>query len=436
MVALTLPILAEGIFRILVMSVDTVMLSGYSQAAVAAVGLVSQYVFFINIMFNVIAVGTSIVLAQYLGAERLEEAKHVAQAGAVMAIVISVAIMIAVVLGTGAILSLYPIEAEVRNFAFRYFTIFGGIGAPFIAFNMLQATVLRSYGHTKDAMFTTIAANLVNVVGNAISLYGFFGIPVFGVTGVAISSVVSQLVACIILAVRIRALRDVQFPIRGWREVPSKIYKTVLSIGIPTAGENMAYNTAQIAIMAMVSTFGTFAMSAQVYTITIARFVFVFAMSIGTATQIKTGWFVGAKKSEDAYHRVYRYQLVGTALSVAMILIINLVKTPIIGFFTHEQEIAALTSTLLLFSIYIEFGRSLNLVVIAALKGAGDVKFPVFYGILSMWGIMVFGSWLLGFKLGLGLVGVWIATGTDETTRGITMLLRWKSKRWMTKSIA
>ncbi len=436
MVALTLPILAETFFRVLVMSVDTFMLSGYSQAAVAAVGLVGQWVFFINIMFNVIAVGTSIVLAQYLGAERHGEASHVAQAGAVMAMVTALAIMAGVLLGSGALLSLYPIEKDVRDFAFRYFTIFGGLGAPFIAFNMLQSTVLRSYGHTKDTMFTTMFANLVNVVGNAISLYGFFGLPVFGVTGVAISSVFSQFVACAILASRIRAKPDVRFPIRGWREVPRRIYKTVLSIGVPTAGENLAYNTAQIAIMAMVSTFGTFAMSAQVYTITIARFVYVFAMSIGTATQIKTGWFVGAKKSEDAYRRVYRYQIVGTLISVAMILVINLIKAPLIGFFTHEAEIAALASTLLLFSIYVEFGRSLNLVTISALKGSGDVRFPVFYGVLSMWGIMVFGSWLLGMKLGLGLVGVWIATGTDETTRGITMILRWKSKRWMTKRIA
>ncbi len=436
MVALTLPILAESIFRILVMSVDTVMLSGYSQAAVAAVGLVGQYVFFINIMFNVIAVGTSIVLAQYLGADRRDEARHVAQAGAVMVVITSLTIMAAVLLFTRSILSLYPIDEDVRGFAVQYFTIFGGIGAPFIAFNMLQSTVLRSYGHTKDTMFTTMIANLVNVIGNAVSLYGFFGLPVFGVVGVAISSVFSQLVACVILALRIRAMPDVQFPIRGWREVPAKIYKTVLSIGVPTAGENMAYNTAQIAIMAMVSSFGTFAMSAQVYTITIARFVFVFAMSIGSATQIKTGWFVGAKKADDAYRRVYRYQLIGTALSVGMILVINLVKMPIIGFFTHEPEIVKLTATLLLFSIYVEFGRSMNLITIAALKGSGDVRFPVFYGILSMWGIMVFGSWLLGMKLGLGLVGVWLATGTDETTRGVIMILRWKSKRWMTKSIA
>ena len=83
-----------------------------------------------------------------------------------------------------------------------------------------------------------------------------------------------------------------------------------------------------------------------------------------------------------------------------------------------------------MFSIYIEFGRSLNLVAVGALKGAGDVRFPVLYGIFSNWCIMVLGSYILGLKCGLGLVGFWLGIGTDETTRGIVMLFRWKSRRW------
>ena len=77
MITLTLPIAMESFFRILVSSVDTFMLSSYSQEAVAAVGLISQYIFFIHVMFNVICIGTSIVLSQYLGAERDHEARQV-----------------------------------------------------------------------------------------------------------------------------------------------------------------------------------------------------------------------------------------------------------------------------------------------------------------------------------------------------------------------
>ena len=70
MIKLCLPLVLEQLFRILVSSADTVMLSSYSESAVAGVGLMGQYVFFLNILFGVITTGTSIVLAQYIGAKK------------------------------------------------------------------------------------------------------------------------------------------------------------------------------------------------------------------------------------------------------------------------------------------------------------------------------------------------------------------------------
>ena len=187
--------------------------------------------------------------------------------------------------------------------------------------------------------------------------------------------------------------------------------------------------------MVMVSTFGTWAMSAMVYTQTIARFVGIFGLSIGTATQIKVGYWVGAKKPEDAYRRVYLYQIIATTCTVVFLILINIFKVPIIALFTDEKEIASMVYRLLLFSIYLEFGRSINLVTISALKGAGDFRFPVLYGLFSMWGIMVLGSYLLGVKAAWGLVGIWLSIGSDETIRGFVMLFRWRSKKWITKRL-
>ena len=118
-----------------------------------------------------------------------------------------------------------------------------------------------------------------------------------------------------------------------------------------------------------------------------------------------------------------------------MVLGMNLIKSPIIALFTKQPEVEELVTVLLLLSIYLEFGRSLNLVFIGALKGSGDILFPVLYGIFSNWVIMVGGSYLLGLKLGMGVAGFWLGIATDETTRGIVMVFRWKSKRWMKKAL-
>lgn len=432
MFKLTFPIAMEQLMRILVSSVDTMMLSSYSNSAVAATGIVSQYVFFLNLIFSVICTGCSIVLAQYIGAEKSKkELNHIAQASAVMMIIVSVLITIIVIAFTMPLLNCYTLEDDVRQFAWQYFVIYGGICSVFNAFSLLQGAILRCYGHTNEAMIVSIVANIVNVAGNAISLYGWFGLPVFGVAGVAWASGAASIVSCIMYVFFIKRRKDVVFSLSGILKVPAESFKMILKVGVPTAGESLSYNVSQIVIMAMISSLGTYAMSAQVYTQTIVRFVFATAVAVGSATQIKAGYYVGAKQSDIAYKNIFIYSLVATSVSMFMIIVVNLFKSPIVSIFTDIPEVHSLVCTLLIYSAYIEFGRSLNLIYVGALKGAGDIKFPVLYGIASNWGIMVLGSYILGLHFGLGLIGFWIGIGTDETTRGLVMLLRWKSKRWM-----
>ncbi|MCQ2583061.1 MAG: MATE family efflux transporter [Treponema sp.] len=438
MLQLSLPLIAENFFRTLVSSVDTFMLSSYSGTAVAGVGLVSQWVFFIQVLFNVICIGSGIVLAQYLGANKKdEELNHIAKGGFFMTIICSLVFMIVIFFITKPLLGAYTLEEEVRKAAFNYFMIYGGIGVPIVAISMFQTNILRTYGYTKETLIITIIVNILNVLGNAVAIFGipFLNIPVTGAGGVAGASVFAILVGNIVMFFMIRKRKDIQFKLFNSPKVPKSIYKLILSIGVPTAGENLSYNVAQIVIMAMITSMGTFAMQSQVYTQTIVRFVFAIASATGSAVQIKVGYLVGAGQKDVAHKKVFKYSLIATSCSMFLILLVNIIKGPIIGWFTDEQGVIELTSRLLIFSIYLEFGRSLNLVYVGALKGAGDVKFPVFYGIFSMWGIMVFLSWLIGVHFGIGIVGCWLGIGTDETTRGIVMALRWKGKRWQKKSL-
>jgi Na+-driven multidrug efflux pump len=94
-----------------------------------------------------------------------------------------------------------------------------------------------------------------------------------------------------------------------------------------------------------------------------------------------------------------------------------------------------MVTAVLFVAIFHEPGRDFNTIIIPALKGAGDIRFPVYVGIVSMWGVSVFGSWLLGLKMGLGLLGVWIAMASDEWLRGLIMLWRWRSGVWKASSL-
>lgn len=123
--------------------------------------------------------------------------------------------------------------------------------------------------------------------------------------------------------------------------------------------------------------------------------------------------------------------LISLLLAIAMALIGSLIA-PI---FTDDATTQNLILSLLLVWIFVEPGRAINLTVISALKGSGDVVFPVQIGIVVMWGVGVFFAWLLGIHWAWGLVGIWIGVGLDEWVRGIIMIFRWRSDAWVSKAL-
>jgi Na+-driven multidrug efflux pump len=99
--------------------------------------------------------------------------------------------------------------------------------------------------------------------------------------------------------------------------------------------------------------------------------------------------------------------------------------------FTSDPRVIATAQTLLWITVLLEPGRTFNLVVINALRAAGDARFPVAAGVLSMIFVMGGGAWLLGVHWGFGLAGVWFAYAADEWLRGLMMAARWYRRGWV-----
>ena len=428
------PILFENLLRISLTSVDILMLSAYSPKAVAAVGLVQQFAFFIQILYLMVTIGASVLIAQSLGAGLRREAGLAGVGSVVLALGLALLLSGLTVALAEPILCLYRLEAEVHGFARQFLVIYGG-GSVFMAINMAQGSILRAWGYPRDPMVVNIAANLINGLGGALCLFGWFGLPVLGVPGVACATVFSQLGACLILGQRLKRRREVDLPLREIGRVPSATYRGILAVGIPTAGENLSYNIGQILIMNLIARMGTASMSAYVYAITLLRFVFIPALSIGMGAQIKVGYFAGAGLQDEAYPRVLRYALVGFGISLGLVCLLVLARPVLLPFFTHDPQVLGLLGSILLVSLVHEPGRSLDLIIIPELKGAGDVRFPVAVGVLFLWGVGVGLSYGLGLSLGLGILGVWIALALDEWVRGLIMLARWRSGAWKTKAL-
>jgi len=107
----------------------------------------------------------------------------------------------------------------------------------------------------------------------------------------------------------------------------------------------------------------------------------------------------------------------------------------IFGIFTSNQEILSLLKTITFIEIFLELGRAVNLVLVRSMQAAGDTQYPVYVGILSMWGIATLLSYVFGIVLGWGLPGIWIAMALDECVRAIIFLVRFKRGGWRGKAV-
>jgi Na+-driven multidrug efflux pump len=187
-------------------------------------------------------------------------------------------------------------------------------------------------------------------------------------------------------------------------------------------------------ITIFIAALGTEALTAKVYAQNIMMFIFLFSVAISQGTQILIGHMVGGKDYEAAYKRCMKSLRLAIMISFGTAVIFSLFSEELMGIFTSNPDIIKIGSVLILLTILLEPGRSFNLVVINSLRAAGDVKFPVYMGILSMWGVSVTLSYVLGIHFGLGLAGIWIAFIADEWLRGLLMLWRWRSRVWVNKS--
>ncbi|ELP1875243.1 MATE family efflux transporter [Vibrio vulnificus] len=427
-VTLAWPILVEILLRTALGTSDVFMLSGYSDKAVSAVGVITQLTFFLIIVSTFVSSGTGILIAQYNGAGRDQDATHVGVASIALSSVIGVILSVLAVLGATHLLPYYGLEAQVEQYAQEYLLISGAMTFN-VTIGIVFTTILRSHGYSRSPMTVNLISGVLNIIGNYIALYQSFGLPVYGVQGVAIATVASQVIGTTILGVLLWR-SSIDLPMRSLAQVPSAVYKKILKIGGMNAGEVLSYNMAQITIVYFVVQMGTSSLAAFTYAQNIARFSFAFALAIGQATQIQTGYYIGKGWIENITKRVQIYFLVGFASSVTVASTIYFMRDAILTLFTQQPEILMLAGSLVMGSIVLEAGRVFNLIFISALKGAGDIKFPVQMGILSMWGLGVVFSYLLGIHWGYGVFGAWMAIALDEWFRGLIMARRWRSQVW------
>ena len=435
------PIFVQALLSMLLGYADTLMLSGYDQTAVGAIGNANQILGFLTLAFTVISSASGVVGAQYLGAGKKNMISQIYTVCVAFNLVLSLFISFVVYLGSDALMQLLHTPPEMMDDARAYMRIVGGFIFTHAVLDTLSR-IFQSNGKTIIGMVISLGMNVVNICGNYLFLYGPLRSLGLGASGVAVSTTASRILGLVAAFVFFGVFIDGSISLKYIKPFPKDILKTLLRLGIPTAGENISYNISQLFVTGFVNTLGIVAINTKIYANILSNFAYLYSISVAMATTIIVGHAVGAGDYDFAYKRVRK--TMRSAMIVAFcIALLNFLISPVtFGLFTSGAENAPISASIIslgrrimFIGIFLEFGRTSNLVIINSLKASGDVRFPTYLGIVCMWSCSVVGGFILGIVCGLGLTGIWIALAADEIIRGIVVAIRWKRGTWRGKSV-
>ena len=427
---LTWPIFLGAVLFSIIGSVDTLMLADYADDAVGGVGVANSVMSLFGVITNIITAGTGILCAQYIGAGKTTREKQPLILGALLVNgLLGLLFSLATGLGAPWLLKLMGVEDAQYQYGCEYLSLVGG----FLFLQVITATfyaVIRSHGKTKASMLFSLGMNLVNMSLNYILIYGKLGFPSLGARGAAIATVISQAMACVAGAIYLFRFVLPELSLKpDWKAMRGAMGQ-ILAIGSPAAGEQISYTLSKLVVMKFVTILGPTAVNTYSYVNIVVSYVYLFSMAIGQGASIMVGWEAG-RRAVDKAKSICRFSVnISTLFSVAILGILCLVRRQMMGIFTQDEDIIAMGAAVILSDFVLELGRSRNLVLVNALRAAGDVRYPLYIGLFSMWFFSVGVSWVLGIGLGWELVGIWIGLGLDECFRAVLLQIRWKQEKW------
>lgn len=430
---LIVPLIMEQLLAITVGMADTMMVARVGEAAVSGVSLVDMInVLLINI-FAALATGGAVVTSQYIGKKKEDTAcRSVNQLYLVSGAASLLIMILTLVFRQGMLRALFgQIEPEVMENALIYL-ILSALSYPFLALYNSGAAIFRSMGNSRITMYISIIMNVVNIVGNAIAIFGLG----MGAAGAAAASLLARMLACMMVTA---LLRNKTLPVHfgGGDFTPDKmLIKKILYIGIPSSLENSLFQLGRVLVVSIITYFGTVQIAANAVANNLDAMGVLPSQAISLAVITVVGQCVGAGDFEQAKAYTRKLLKISYVVMDTLILLLFALLPWILKIYQLSDETVALASQLILIHNGCAlFLWPLSFVLPNALRAANDVKYTMVVSVFSMCVFRILLSYVIGFRMGYGAVGVWIAMVVDWVFRVILFVGRFRGTRWQTHTI-
>lgn len=439
-VNLTIPIVMEQTFVILLGMINTMMAGHINDEAVSATGMVDTINYIFISFFTSLAVGGTVVVAQFIGRGNVKKAnqsmKQALYSGILLASIITIVTWI---LRDPLISVMYGSASPLIKKDVRIYLSVTLLTYPLIAVDLIANGILRGAGDTKTPMKITIFMNFVNVIFSYIFIYGIninnalikINFEGMGILGAALGIAVARTVgAVVIFIVLLRGSKIIQLRKLFSFKFDKELLRPIFSIGIPASMESIFFNGGKLITQVFIVNAGTSAIAANTIANSITNLLNVPGNSLSTAATALVGRYMGKEDTDEA-EKCLDYIL---KLSTASLALVAILCQPFAGalssFYTSDKTVISLSTILLRYNGLFMPVWSLAFVLPAGLKGAGDAKYTMVTSMIGMWLFRITVGYILGVTLHFGVIGVWFGMFIDWVVRGILYFVRFKKGKW------
>lgn len=421
------PVISENFLQTVLGIVDTIMVARLGPGALAGVGGAIQIMFFIISALSATSVGSSVLVAQSVGAQDLARASRLAKQSLVWSVLISIPLLLIGLVAADPIISIFGMEPEPSKIGADYLRVTMGT-LSVLTLMLLGGGVLRGVGDSRTPMLITLLANVVNVIFTYGLIFGELGMPELGAVGSAWGTFISRVVGlAILLWVMWRGVRGVS--IRGadgwWPDW--KLAQQILKIGLPAATEQMLNSVAFLTMSIVVAQLGTLALAAHRVALNAMSISFLPGLGFALAATAMVGQSIGARRPDEAKavtHIATQWALVWMGILAVVFLFF---AERIIAIFTPDPTVVAMGGAGLRAIALTQPFWAINMVQSGGLRGTGNTQYPLRIGTSGIWAAVTLGAFFTYATGGSwGLTAIWAAF---LFTAPVTAYLGWRKFR-------
>jgi MATE family multidrug resistance protein len=428
MLTLAAPVVLAELGWVSMGIVDALMVGRLGAHAIGAVGLASTLFFAVGVFSMGLLLGLDPLVAQAFGAGRLDECHRWLVDGVWLGASISVPTVI-LLYGLRATLGAWGLPADVLTLVRPYLAILIWSLPPLLLYVAFRR-YLQAMNLVRPVMIALVSANLVNAFFNWVLIFGHIGAPAMGVAGSAVATLLARIfMAGFLLFVIIR--HEVRVVPR-LRDTPMSIdlarMRTLFALGLPAAGQLVFEVGVFSAATALAGRVSADALAAHQIALNMAAFTFMVPYGIASAAAVRVGQAVGRRDPRGAVRAGWTAIAMGVGFMSAAATVFLLAPGSLMRAFTTDRAVIETGVALLFVAAVFQLFDGVQGVTTGALRGLADTRTAMMWNLAGHWVIGLPLGYLLCFRRGYGVVGLWWGLSTGLIICGVALIVVWASR--------